>query len=338
MTTRLGNRVTQLILAVVALFAASTVGYMWIEGFSFTEAAYMAVITLSTVGFGEVHPLTPAGRVFTGLIIVAGVILIAVTFGTLTEYIVEGELAGTLLNRRWMRKARSMNNHYIVCGMGKVGEHVVRELQALGLPLVLIDKDKDVLLRAEQLGIVGVLGDASDDEVLQKAGIAKAKGLVASLDSDADNVYVILSARALNPDLTIVGRATGQETAEKLTLAGADRVVSPYDMAGYRIVNQLIRPHVTYFLDNAMRARGLNLFMDEIRISPDSSLVSKSMSDAEVRTRTGANILSILRGEEHEVLDWSPELAFEPEDMLIVVGNPNELRALAELAGDKRFE
>lgn len=338
MRTRITNGLIQSIAAAFLLFIIGVLGYMWIENFTIIEAAYMTVITLSTVGYGEVHPLSPAGKIFTGAIIMLGVITIAVMFGTLTEYIVAGELAGSIKLRRLMKKINAMRGHYIVCGVGRVGLQVAVELKSQGLPCVVIDRDKAMIEHCAELGIPGVEGDATLDETLRNAGIARAKGLVAALNSDAENVYVILSARKMNPELTIVGRSTGEETAEKLEMAGADRVVSPYNMAGYRIVNQLTRPHVTFFLDTAMRSIGLNLLMDEIRIAPDSPLVSQSMSDAEIRTRTGANILAIMRGVNHELVDWSPDLAFKPNDMLIVVGKPEELRSLAKIAGDGRFE
>ena len=320
------------------LFIIGVLGYMWIEKFSLLEAFYMTVITLSTVGFGEVQPLSSAGKIFTGAIIMLGVITIAVMFGTLTEYIVAGELAGSIKLRRLMKKINAMHGHYIVCGVGRVGLQVAVELKDQGLSCVAIDQNKEMIDQCAQLGIPGIEGDATLDDTLRMAGIDRAKGLVAALNSDAENVYVILSARKINPELTIVGRSTGEDTAVKLEMAGADRVVSPYAMAGYRIVNQLVRPHVTFFLDTAMRSIGLNLLMDEIRIAPDSPLVFQSMSDAEIRTRTGANILAIMRGQDHELEDWSPDLAFEPGDMLIVVGKPEELRSLANLAGDGRFE
>jgi voltage-gated potassium channel len=338
MRTRLTNGLIQSVAAAVLLFVIGVLGYMWIEKFNLVDAAYMTVITLSTVGFGEVTPLSMPGKIFTGAIIMMGVITIAVMFGTLTEYIVAGELAGTINLRRLMRKINAMQGHYIVCGVGRVGLQVAVELKNQGLPCVVIDMDSEMIDHCAELGIPGLEGDATLDETLRMAGINRAKGLVAALNSDAENVYVILSARKMNPDLTIVGRSTGEETSVKLEMAGANRVVSPYNMAGYRIVNQLTRPHVTFFLDTAMRSIGLNLLMDEIEIAEDSSLVSLSMSDAEIRTRTGANILAIMRGEKHEVVDWSPDLAFKPGDMLIVVGKPDELRALARLAGDMRFE
>ncbi|MBC8496050.1 MAG: TrkA family potassium uptake protein [Anaerolineales bacterium] len=237
-----------------------------------------------------------------------------------------------------MHKIKNLKNHYTVCGFGRVGEQVASELQNLEMPCVVIDQDKLAIEQCEQRELIYLEGDATENETLRQAGIERASGLVAALSSDADNVFVALSARSLNPNLTIVGRSIGEESEEKLRMAGADRVVSPYSMAGYRIVNQLTRPHVTFFLDTAMRSKGLNFWLDEIRVAPQSPLVSLSMGDAEIRSRTGANILSILRGEDHRVPDWSPELRLQAEDMLIVVGKPEELKALARLAEDNRFE
>jgi len=319
------------------LFLLSVIGYRWLEDFTWSESVYMTVITLSTVGFGEVKPLTPEGRIFTAMIILMGVITIAVLFSTLTEYIIAGELTGTINTRRLMQKIKKLQNHYIVCGFGRVGEQVAAELSNLGMPCVVVDQDKTAIEQCEIQHLNYIEGDATENETLLQAGIERARGLVAALSSDAENVFVVLGARSLNPDLTIVGRSTGEESEEKLRMAGTDWVVSPYRMAGYRSVNQLTRPHVTDFLDTAMRSKGLDLWLDEIRVSPQSILVSQSMGEAEIRSKTGANVLSILRGEDHQMLDWSPELRLQAEDMLIVVGNPEELKALADLAEDKRF-
>jgi voltage-gated potassium channel len=338
MNTPLKTRLLYSLILAVSLFFVSTVGYRWLENFSWSEAIYMTIITLSTVGFGEVHPLTAPGRLFTAGIIVMGVIIIAVFFGTLTEYIIAGELTGNINKRRLMNKINNLKGHYIVCGFGRVGEQVALELKNLGLSCVVIDDDPTAIERCELYDLAYICGDATENEILLQAGIERASGLVAVLNSDAANVFAVLSARSLNADLAIVGRSTGAESEEKLRMAGANRVVSPYSMAGYRIVNQLTRPHVTFFLDTAMRSKGLDLWLDEIRIAPQSSLVTQTMSEANVRSHTGANILSILRGEEHQVLDWSPDLRFEAEDMLIVVGNPDELKTLAKMALDSRYE
>lgn len=338
MNTPLRIRLPYSLILAVLLFVASTIGYRWIENFSWPEAIYMTIITLSTVGFGEVRPLSAPGRLFTAGVIVMGVIIIAVFFGTLTEYVIAGELTGSIKKRRLMNKIKNIKDHYIVCGFGRVGEQVALELKNLGLACVVIDQDKTAIEFCEARGLAYICGDATENEILLQAGIKRARGLVAVLNSDAANVFAVLSARSLNSDLLIVGRSTGEESEEKLGMAGADRVVSPYSMAGYRIVNQLTRPHVTFFLDVAMRSKGLDLWLEEIQIDSLSPLVSQSMSEANIRLATGANILSILRGEKYEVLDWSPDLRFEAEDMLIVVGNPDELRALAKMAKDRHFE
>jgi len=338
MNTTLRIRLQYSLIIALLLFFLSALGYRWLENFTWSEAVYMTIITLSTVGFGEVRPLTPEGRIFTAIVIVMGVIIIAVLFGTLTEYVIAGELTGSIKKRQLMQKIQNLKNHYIVCGFGRVGEQVAAELVNLGVPCVVVDQQKAAIDKCELRQLNHIEGDATENETLIQAGINRARGFVAALSSDADNVFAVLSARSLNSELTIVGRSTSEESEEKLRMAGADRVVSPYRMAGYRIVNQLTRPHVTDFLDTAMRSKGLDFWLDEIRVSPNSPLVSQSMGDAEIRTKTGANILSIIRGDDHQLLDWSPELRLQSDDMLIVVGKPEELKALAELAEDKRFE
>ncbi|MBC8332385.1 MAG: potassium channel protein [Anaerolineae bacterium] len=324
------------LLAAWMLFVISIIGYWLIEDYTLIEAFYMTMITLSTVGFGEVRPLSPTGQVFTAIVILIGIMVIAILFSILTEYIITGELSGTLRKSRMSKKIASLKDHFIICGYGRIGEQVAVELQSLEKPFVVIDQDRTAIEKCGGHQYYFIEGDATQDEILRQAGIDHAHGLVAVLNADADNVFVVLSARSLNPNLTIVARATQKAAEHKLRKAGANRVVSPYNMAGYRIVNQLIRPHVTFFLDIAMRSQGLDLVLDEIGITEDSSLNGKSMAEANVRARTGANILTILRGAEHQVVDWSPELQFEPKDMLIAVGKPDELRRLADLAGNQR--
>ncbi len=333
----LRNRLLYSILIAWLLFAISVIGYLWIEDFTLSEALYMTMITLSTVGFGEVKPLSPEGRIFTAIIILIGIVVIAILFSILTEYIIAGELTGTLKKKRMNKKISSLKDHYIICGYGRIGEHVALELNNLKQPFVVIDQDKAAIEHCENADFIYLEGDATNDEVLLQAGITNAVGLVAALNSDADNVFVVLSARSLNPTLTIVARSTQEATEHKLRKAGANRVVSPYNMAGYRIVNQLIRPHVTFLLDIAMRSQGLDLLLDEIEIAEHSLLIGQSIHEANLRARTGANVLTILRGEDHQVVDWSPNLEFQARDMLIVIGKPEELRRLAVLSGDDRY-
>lgn len=337
MDTSLTQRLQRILVVAVLLFLAGVAGYMWLEGYPLLDAVYMTAITLSTVGFGEVHPLSPAGRIFTLGIILVGVGTGAYLFGTIAEYIIAGELQGTLRHRRTMRAIEQLRDHYLICGYGRVGEQVCQELLNLEMPVVVIDREASVVEQCERRGVLVVQGDATDDDVLRRAGIERARGLVAVLDTDADNLFVVLSARSLNPNLMIVARAATEDAERKLLKAGADRVVSPYAMAGYRIASLLMRPNVITFLDTAMRSQDLELWIEEIEIAPDSPLVNQTLADAHIRAQTGANVLAIIRGPERRLVDWSPELRLEANDILIVLGKRGQLEALARLAGDKRF-
>ena len=230
------RRLGQLAFLVAALVLIGTVGYRVLEGYTWLEALYMTLITLSTVGYGEVRPLSEQGRVFTIGLIVLGVGTGAYLFSALTEYIISGELQGTLERRRRMKAVDRLNQHYIVCGCGRVGEQVAAELARMRLPFVVVTRNPEALARCKQHGFLYIEGDPAEDAVLLQAGIQRARGLVAVLDSDADNLFVVLSARSLNPNLSIVAQAVAEDTEKKLYKAGADRVVSPYTMAGHRMV------------------------------------------------------------------------------------------------------
>ncbi len=330
-------RLRRIIAVAVLLFIVSSLGYMVLEGYSPLEAVYMTAITLSTVGFGEVKPLSPVGRLFTIGVIIVGVGTGAYLFSTLAEYIVAGEFTGVLRQRRMLQRLSELRDHYIVCGFGRVGEQVALELHGQGLPLVVVDKDPAVADHCDRHNIPYVIGDATEDETLIEVGIERARGLVAVLDTDADNVFVVLSARSLNPNLMIVARAATESTESKLLKAGADRVVSPYVMAGHRLVSLLLRPNVVHFLDTALRSKDLELWLEEIVIHPDSPLVGKTLEEAEIRKRTGANVLAIIRPAEHRLVDWSPQLRLQSGDVLIVLGKEEQLAALAALAKDTRL-
>ncbi len=337
MNRTLTQRLRNVLGVAVLLFLGSIAGYMILEGYTLLEALYMTVITLSTVGFGEVRPLSPAGRLFTVGVIMVGVGTGAYLFSTLADYIVAGELAGTLRQRRMARMLARLHDHYIVCGFGRVGEQVVQELRRQNLPFVVIDRNPDVGERCERHNIPYIIGDATDDEILRQAGIDRARGLVAVLDTDADNVFVVLSARTLNPKLMIVARATTEDAEHKLLKAGADRVVSPYTMAGYRIVSLLTRPNVIHFLETALYSANLELWLEEVEIAPTSPLVGKTLEEAAIRNVTGANVLAIIRPAEHRLIEWSPTVRLQAGDVLIVLGKKEHLERLADLAGDRRL-
>ncbi len=337
MNNALTRRIHRLAIVAVLLFLVAVGGYIVLEGYPLIDAIYMTVITFSTVGYGEIHPLSPGGRLFTTLIILIGVGTGAYLFGTIAEYIVAGELEGTLKQRRIMRKIATYEDHYILCGYGRIGKQVGEEMHTLGLPFVVIDIDPHIADYCQRREVPYIIGDATDDEVLRQAGIERARGLVAALDTDADNLFVVISARSLNPDLMIVARAINENVERKFLQAGADRVVSPYTMAGHRIVSLLVRPNVIHFLDTALRSQNLELWLEEVEIMPHSPLVGKTLEEAAIRARTGANILAIIRPSEHRLIDWSPSLRLQAGDILIVLGKREQLEALAQLAGDPRL-
>ncbi|NPA06382.1 MAG: potassium channel protein [Chloroflexi bacterium] len=329
------RRLGQLALLVASLVLIGTVGYRVLENYTWLEALYMTLITLSTVGYGEVRPLSEQGRVFTMGLIVLGVGTGAYLFSALTEYIISGELQGTLERRRRMKAVNRLNQHYIVCGCGRVGEQVAAELARMRLPFVVVTRDPEAIARCKQHGFLYIEGDPAEDAVLLQAGIQRARGLVAVLDSDADNLFVVLSARSLNPNLSIVAQAVAEDTEKKLYKAGADRVVSPYTMAGHRMVSLLVRPYISAFLDATLRSPDLELWLEEIRVSEDSELVGKTLAEADIRARSGANVLAIARGGKQ--VDWSPTVRIQPGDVLIVLGRRDQLLRLAEMAGDTRL-
>lgn len=326
------RRILRIFTLLAALIVVSSAGYMIIEDASLIEAAYMTMITLSTVGFREVIELSDMGRIFTIFVIIAGVGTGAYLFSSIAEYFIAGELAGTLRTRKMMNKIKKINKHYIVCGYGRIGEHVARELNTLKLPFVVIDLKPEALEKCENQNFLYIEGDATEDSVLMQAGIERAEGFIAALSDDSNNVFAVLTARALNPTLKIASRATNEAAERKLEKAGADKVITPYRMAGYRIVSQLRRPNVLSFVDMAMRSQSSQLWLEEISISENSSLVGKSLVNANIRVNTGANVLSIMRGDHGDLLDWTPDLKLLAGDILIVLGNSEQLGRLANLA------
>ncbi len=307
------------------------VGYWLIEGWSWLDAFYMAIITVTTVGFGEIHPLSPVGRLFTTMLIVLGVASITYAFSALTNYVIAGELGGILERRRMARRVNSMRDHYIVCGFGRVGHQVCVELKREGQPLVVVDANSPSIERARSLGYPVVVGDAGNDQILQEAGIDRARGLVAAVDSDAANLLVVLSARALNPHLYIVARANLGDTEAKLVRAGADRVISPYSLGGRRMALMLVRPDVVDFLDVVMHDESLELLLEDLTVGQGCALDQCSIGEARIRKVTGANILGLKRKVGGIVISPEASTILYPGDVLIALGTQQQLEALARL-------
>jgi voltage-gated potassium channel len=306
-------------------------GYKLVEGWSWIDSFYMAIITVTTVGFGEIYPLTPAGRLFTVVLILLGVGGITYTFSALTNYVIAGELQGILEKRRMTRQIKSLRGHFIVCGFGRVGHQVCAELKREGKPLVVVDINELSLERARALRYPVVMGSAGNDQVLHDAGIEQATGLVAAVDSDAANLLVVLSARALNSDLYIVARANLEDTGSKMLQAGANRVISPYSLGGRRIAQMLIRPNVVDFLDVVMHDESLELFLEDLTVGQGCTLDQCSIGEARIRKETGANILGLKRKEGGIIISPEASTVLYAGDVLVALGTRQQLKALAEL-------
>ena len=319
-------------LALVALglvLLAGTVGYA-VMGFSVLDALYQTVTTVTTVGFREVRPLTPAGQVFTIALILVGVGTALYAFGVLLEALLEGHLRDHLEGRRMARDIDRMTDHVIICGWGRVGRAGAEYLRATGRSIVVVDRDP---VRLEGVEYARVLGDVTDDQTLTAAGIAHAHALIAALDTDADNVYVTLSARALRPDLVIIARARNEASKSKLVRAGADRVVNPQLLGGRRMAAFALQPHVAEFLDVVMHDESLDYRMEQVEITPGSRLAEQNLGDAALERNTGVQLLAIRPGVRNSFLaNPAPATRLQSGAILIVVGTSSQLAALRKLA------
>jgi len=327
----LERRLLNIGLIFAVIIALGGVGYAFIEGWPWIDAFYMAIITVTTVGFSEVRPLTPGGRLFTAMLILLGVGGITYSFSALTNYVIAGELQGVLEARRMKRRIGSLTGHYVVCGFGRVGYQVCAELNWEGHPLVVVDTNETSIERAKAKGHLVVVGNAGDDQVLREAGIERAHGLVAAVDSDAANLLVVLSARALNQGLYIVARANLEGTEAKLLQAGANRVVSPYSLGGRRMAHMLIRPDVVDFLDVVMHDESLELLLEDLTVGVGCVLDKYSIGEARIRERTGANILGLKRKEGDIMVSLEPSTVLHAGDVLVALGTRQQLEALAHM-------
>ena len=316
------------VLLLAGVVLAGTLGYMVIEGWSAWDAFYMAVITITTVGYREVHDLSFAGQVWTVILLFGGVGSALYVFTLLASVVVEGGLPKRLRQRRQARMLTSIKDHFIVCGYGRIGSIVASQLRQQKVPFVVIERDPARLQAAMMDGLLAVQADASHEDVLKRVGIDTARGLIAAVGTDAENVYTVLSARVLRPDLFIIGRAEGEDATRKLLRAGANRVVSPYQIGAVQMAQTAIRPAVVDFMTLATSSDNLELAMEEITVEPTSSLVQKSLLDANLRQRFGVIVVAIQREDRRMEFNPEPDTAIREGDKLVVLGRPHSLRRL----------
>lgn len=315
----------------LVIVIGGTLGYYLIEGWSVLDSLYMTIITLTTVGFGELYPLSPTGRAFTILMIAGGLSIVGFISSALVNSLASGELRERFLSRRRKRMLEQLQNHDIVCGFGRMGQHVCNELVQQNKPFVIIDRDLDKVTQAAEMGYTVLHGDATTEETLVKAGIHRARGLFAVINSDASNVFTVLTARALEPNLVIVARVNQNETISKLKRAGANEVISPYLIGGRRMVHYVEQPGVVEFLDVVMRTSELELRMEEVAITPDSPLAGKTLSEAALRSTCGVNVLSLHRPGEGLITNPGSDTMLNVGTHLIVLGTRDQLALLQNI-------
>ena len=317
---------------IAAAIALGTIGFAVIEGWSLFDAFYMALMTLTTVGYGEVHPLTFYGRVFASCFMLVGVTTVFVSIAILGDTLLRLEMMDYFGQRRRNRMLKDISGHYIVCGAGRVGRSVVKELARSGATIVLVDDNAERAKWGEARGIVTLVADATKDETLQQARIDTAKGLVAAIASDAENVYVTLSAKVLNPTLHIAARASDDQAEEKLRRAGATTVFTPYTFIGHRLAQSMLRPHVISFLDvaSAFRESELELEIEQLQVGPGSFLTGRTLDEVHLARKYGVIALAVQHQSGKMDFNPSAHLRLEEGDVLIAMGERQKLKSLEQ--------
>jgi len=327
------RRLVKILLLLLFTVGFGVSGFMVIEGWPLLDALYMTIITISTVGYRELYPLSDQGKVFVIVFIVVGVGAFLYVISAAAEYFVAGYLHGAFERRRMKKEIDGLKGHYIICGFGRVGEQVALEFVREKVPFVVLDNNSDVIQRCNEHGYLLIEGDAANDERLQEAGIMNARGLVAATNSDSDNVYVILSAKSLNPALFVVARANLEGSEHKLQKAGADRVLSPYSIGGRRLASLLLRPAVVEFLDVVMHSADIEFYMEDVTVHEKSTFAGSSLGDARIKCVTGANILAMKkRGEERVIANPPTDTIIGAGDRLIALGTREQLTELEGLS------
>jgi voltage-gated potassium channel len=304
-------------------------------GYSFADAFYMAVITMATVGYGEVRPLTAAGRVFNSLYIILSVSVLFVAIAMVSSFVIEVQLGNIFGKRRIRRMIEQLNNHFIVCGLGRVGRGAAEELHRSQVPFIVVDTSDDKVEWAIKEGMLAVVADATRDETLRDVGIERARGVIAALATDADNLFLTLSAKSLNPLINVSARANEEESETKMRRAGADSVFAPYNFTGRRLAQSILRPHVTQFLD--FTTLGPQVGIEQVRVGAASEFAAKSLSELrQLRKELGVSVLAIRRADGRMVLNPAAQESINEGDSLIVMGEIESLHKLERMMAEAK--
>lgn len=326
------------IVLLVSIIILGTLGFIFIEGYSLIDAIYMTAITVSTVGFREVKELSVTGKVFVSLLILFGVSTVAYGYSIITTIVVEGELKQVWIFKRRMKMLQKLKNHYIICGFGRMGNYICKKLSQEDIPFVVIEKDPNMATRLETEGYLHLIDDSSREETLKAAGIDRAKGLVSVVSSDADNVFIVLTARQLNPNIYIISRAAEENSEIKMYKAGANKVVSPYRIGGERMALAIMKPSVLDFIEiatSSTKGEESLLKMEEILILEKSPLCGKTILESKIRETTGVIIVAVKKPDESMKFNPKPNFKIEAGDVFIALGSSSHLSLLEDLAYGK---
>ncbi len=334
--SRIARRLLLIGLALGATLLIGTVGFTVIDNYPVFDAFYMTLITMTTVGYGEIHPLSHAGRVFNSFLIFFGVTTIFIAMGAMTQTIIEMEFGDAIGKRRNKRMIEKLKDHYIICGYGRVGRGAANELLHAGVPFVVVDISPERVERAMLAGMLAVAADSTHDETLHLVGIERARGLVAALATDADNLFVLLSAKGLNPGIYVATRAAEEGAEAKMRRAGADAVFAPYSLTGHRLAQSLLRPHVVQFLDFTTNDAGEDITIEQVRVVPNSGMVAKTLREMQLGKEVGVIVMAIRSAEGEMMFNPPADTAVRGGDHLIVMGRPKNLRALENLLAAHR--
>ncbi len=306
-----------------------TLGFIFIEGWSFLDAFYMTIITISTVGFGEIHPLSPQGRLFASFLIVTGIGTALYTFTRLSQALLEGELQGVLGRKRMNKKVAKLKDHYIVCGFGRIGKPVANDLQQEGYRVCILESDPEREAEIQAAEHLYLIGDATDESVLSSAGIKKAKTVLALLASDADNLFLTITVKELNPQVMVIARASDERVEPRLKRSGADKVISPYKTAYARFFHAAVKPTVVEFLELVTHREYLQLSMEELTVCDGSPFQGLTLAQSGIRGDYGVVVVAIKQADGE--MAFNPEASTElgTDDILVVIGKNPDLKRLA---------
>ncbi len=322
---------------VIAVVAVGTLGYHWLwraAGGTWLDALFMTVTTITTIGYAEVRPLDSAGRIFTMFVAVTGIGSLFYTLGVVMEYLVAVRLADSRGRRKMDRQIDTLSGHVILAGLGRVGRQAAQELRTAQVPFAVVDPGQDAIRQAEERGYLCLQGDATEDAVLERLGIRRARGLIATTANDATNMYIVLSARVLNPGLHIVSRAVDEASVAKLIRAGANRAISPYAIGGHRLAHLIVNPTVVDFFETALRKGNEALNIEDLALASDSPAVGRSLDDLAIRQATGATVLAIMR-DANPIVNPPGDLTLRAGDHLLALGTGDQLERLEKLIGGR---